>query len=199
MREPVENHASIVALNSRANGARLQGAWPRQLATMSGTGRGTGGTTAIPHAIVLVGVVALAKADAATIGVVAPALRADLHVTDAQLGFWRRSPASPAPCAPCPLAGWWTGGTGRPSSASPWCSGAWPSVWPGFAAGLALLAVARLVSGGVATIARPVSVSLAGDLYHPHRRGRALAALDAGQAAGTGAVLHPRRRWPSTS
>ena len=37
----------------------------------------------------------------------------------------------------------------------------------------------------MATIARPVAVSLAGDLYHPHRRGRALAALDAGQAAGT--------------
>ena len=40
-----------------------------------------------PHAVVLVGVVALAKADAATIGVVAPALRADLHVTDAELGL----------------------------------------------------------------------------------------------------------------
>ena len=31
--------------------------------------------------------VALAKADAATVGVVAPALRADLHLTDAQLGL----------------------------------------------------------------------------------------------------------------
>src|SRR5262249_13122201 len=55
----------------------------------------------------------------------------------------------------------------------------------GFATGLALLAFARLLSGGVATIARPVAVSLTGDIYDPDRRGRALANLDAGQAAGT--------------
>jgi MFS family permease len=55
----------------------------------------------------------------------------------------------------------------------------------GLATGFVLLAAARLVSGGVATIARPVAVSLAGDLYRPEHRGRALAALDAGQAAGT--------------
>jgi MFS family permease len=56
----------------------------------------------------------------------------------------------------------------------------------GFATGVLLLGLARLVSGAFATVARPATVSLAGDLYHPLRRGRALAALDAGQAAGVG-------------
>ncbi len=37
----------------------------------------------------------------------------------------------------------------------------------------------------MATIARPVAVSLAGDIYDPGYRGRALAVLDAGQAVGT--------------
>jgi MFS family permease len=55
----------------------------------------------------------------------------------------------------------------------------------GFAEGIVFLAVARLVSGGVATIARPLAVSLAGDLYNAEYRGRALAALDTGQAVGT--------------
>ena len=139
-----------------------------------------------PHAIVLVGVVALAKADAATIGVVAPALRADLHVTDAQLGLL--AALSSVTGALCALpAGGLVDRRHRPALIA-----VAVVLWSlalglaGFATGLALLAVARLLSGGVATIARPVSVSLAGDLYHPHRRGRALAAIDAGQTAGTG-------------
>jgi MFS family permease len=55
----------------------------------------------------------------------------------------------------------------------------------GFAEGIVLLAVARMISGGVSTVARPVAVSLTGDLYRPQVRGQALATLDAGQAVGT--------------
>ena len=86
-----ENPSKITPPSSRSIceriGARLRARGRDDCGPLSRTGRGTGGTSRYPHAIVLVGVVALAKADAATIGVVAPALRADLHVTDAQLGL----------------------------------------------------------------------------------------------------------------
>jgi MFS family permease len=139
-----------------------------------------------PHAAVLVGVVALAKADAATIGVLAPALRADLHVTDAELGLL--AALSSLTGALCALpAGGLVDRRHRPL-----IIGAAVALWSlalgfaGLATGVLLLGLARLVSGAFATVARPAAVSLAGDLYHPNRRGRALAALDAGQAAGTG-------------
>jgi MFS family permease len=139
-----------------------------------------------PHVVVLVGVVALAKADAATIGVVAPALRADLHVTDAELGLL--AALSSITGALCALpAGGLVDRRHRPL-----IIGAAVALWSlalgfaGLATGVLLLGLARLVSGGFATVARPATMSLAGDLYHPERRGRALAALDAGQAAGTG-------------
>ena len=112
----------------------------------------------------------LAKADAATIGVVAPALRADLHVTDAQLGLL--AALSSVTGALCALpAGGLVDRRHRPADHG---RGRRP-VEPG--PGSRRLRhrvrccwrVARLVSGGFATVARPVSVSLAGDLYHPHR------------------------------
>jgi MFS family permease len=141
------------------------------------------------NGIIIVGVVALAKADAATIGAVAPSLRSALNLTDAKLGLLAAlSSATGALCA-LPAGGLVDRRRRR------LIIGVAVMVWSlalgvaGLATGFALLAAARLVSGGVATIARPVSVSLAGDLYRPQRRGRALAALDAGQAAGTAACF----------
>ncbi|MDA8044073.1 MAG: MFS transporter, partial [Actinomycetota bacterium] len=55
----------------------------------------------------------------------------------------------------------------------------------GFARGFLLLAVARILSGGIATVARPVAVSLTGDFFQLAERGKALATLDTGQAVGT--------------
>jgi MFS family permease len=135
--------------------------------------------------IIIVGVVALAKADAATIGVVAPSLRSALHLTDARLGILAAlSSVTGALCA-LPAGGLVDRRHRRAVIRVAVLVWSLALGVAGFAAGFAVLAIARLVSGGVATIARPVSVSLAGDLYHPERRGRALAALDAGQAAGT--------------
>jgi MFS family permease len=125
-----------------------------------------------------VGVVALAKADAATVGAVAPALRSALHLTDARIGLLASLGGGTGALCALP-AGGLVDRRHRPA-----IIGIAVVLWSA-ALGLALLAVARLVSGGVATIARPVAVSLAGDLYRPEHRGRALAALDAGQAAGT--------------
>lgn len=135
--------------------------------------------------IIIVGVVALAKADAATIGVVAPALRSDLHLTDAQLGLL--AAVSSVTGAMCALPAGGLVDRRNRAAVIVIAVTAWSLALgvAGFAGGLFLLAAARLVSGGVASIARPVSVSLTGDLYRPDRRGRALAALDAGQAAGT--------------
>jgi MFS family permease len=141
------------------------------------------------NGVIIVGVVALAKADAATIGVVAPSLKSALHLTDAGLGLLAAlSSATGALCA-LPAGGLVDRRQRRV------IIGVAVVVWSlalgvaGLATGFALLAIGRLVSGGVASVARPVSVSLAGDLYVPERRGRALAALDAGQAAGTAACF----------
>jgi MFS family permease len=134
---------------------------------------------------VIAAIVGLAKADAAAIGVVAPELRDHLHVTAAQLGLLASLGAVTGALAALPagtlvdrrrrvfivtvaLVGW-SLGLGL----------------AGFAAGLALLALSRVLSGGISTVARPVAVSLAGDFYVSARRGRALAVLDAGQAVGT--------------
>ncbi len=185
VRETVEDHVSIVAL---IYGKTVQdfGRLALTTETTEPGRRWQRWESRYPHAVVLVGVVALAKADAATIGVVAPALRADLHVTDAELGLL--AALSSITGALCALpAGGLVDRRHRPL-----LIGGAVALWSlalgfaGLATGLLLLAVARLVSGAVATVARPATVSLAGDLYHPHQRGRALAALDAGQAAGTG-------------
>lgn len=127
----------------------------------------------------------MAKADAAAMGVVAPALRSNLHITAAELGLLGSLAAGTGALAALPagtlvdrrhrimvvtiaLVGWSLAlGTA------------------GFAHGLFLLAVARVLAGGISTVARPVAVSLAGDFYTLVDRGRALATLDAGQAVGT--------------
>ena len=135
--------------------------------------------------VIIAAVVGLAKADAAAIGAVAPALKSELHITAAQLGLLGSLAAATGALAALPagtlvdrrhrimvltvaLVGW---------------SVALGTV--GFAQGLLLLALARTVSGGIATVARPVAVSLIGDFYQVAYRGRALAILDTGQAVGT--------------
>jgi MFS family permease len=135
--------------------------------------------------VIIASIVGLAKADASVVGVVAPALKSDLHITTAELGLVASlASASSAVCA-LPAGGMvdrrhrvavaivalviWSAALGL----------------AGFATGVLLLAFGRVVGSGVATIARPVSVSLAGDIYDPSYRGRALAFLDAGQAIGT--------------
>lgn len=118
-------------------------------------------------------------------GVVAPALRDHLHITDAKLGLLASLAALAGAVAALP-AGAVVDRRHRVTvitlSALAWSAGLGLA---GFARGLLLLALARVISGGVATVARPLAVSLAGDLYEPHERGKALAGLDAGQAAGT--------------
>jgi MFS family permease len=135
--------------------------------------------------VVIASVVALAKADAAAIGVVAPALRTDLHLTVAQLGLTAGLASGTG--ALCALPAGTLVDRRRRTAVLAIALVLWSLALgvAGFATGLALLAVARAASGGVATVARPVAVSLAGDLYHPSVRGRALANLDAAQAVGT--------------
>jgi MFS family permease len=135
--------------------------------------------------LVIASVVGLAKADAATVGVVAPALRSDLHITAAQLGII--ASISSGTGAICALpAGGLVDRRHRAVVVTVALVG-WSLALgiAGFATGLALLAAARLISGGIATVARPVAVSLAGDIYPAEDRGRALATLDTGQALGT--------------
>jgi MFS family permease len=137
------------------------------------------------NGLVIAAVVGLAKADAATVGVVAPALRTHLHITEAQLGVLGSLASGTGALCALP-AGSLVDRRHRVAVLTV-ALVLWSLAlgFAGFATGILLLAVARLVSGGVATIARPVAVSLAGDIYKAHDRGRALAALDTGQAIGT--------------
>lgn len=142
------------------------------------------GVPALRHGLVIVAVVALAKADAAAIGTVAPSLRSALHLDDAQLGALASVASGTGALCALP-AGTLVDRRHRPAIVA-----AALALWSatlglaGLATGFAFLAAVRLVSGGMATIARPVAVSLAGDAYPPDRRASALAVLDAGQAAG---------------
>ena len=134
---------------------------------------------------VIATVVGLAKADAAALGVVAPELRSHLHVTEAGLGLLASLAAATGALAALP-AGTLVDRRHRVMVLTIALIG-WSLALglAGFATGLVLLGAARVLSGGIATVARPVAVSLAGDFYRTEHRGRALAVLDAGQAIGT--------------
>lgn len=135
--------------------------------------------------LAIAAVVGLAKADAAAVGAVAPALRAELHVTDAQFGFLGSAAAVTG--ALCALPAGTVVDRRHRILAVTVALVLWSLALggAGFATGVVALGAARVVSGGVATIARPVAVSLAADLYVPERRARAFAGLDVGQAVGT--------------
>jgi MFS family permease len=135
--------------------------------------------------LVIAAVVGLAKADAAAVGVVAPALKTHLHITTAQLGLLGSLAATTGALAALP-AGTLVDRRHRIMVLTVALIG-WSLALglAGFAAGLLLLGLARVVSGGIATVARPVAVSLIGDFYQVAYRGRALAVLDTGQAVGT--------------
>jgi MFS family permease len=137
------------------------------------------------QSIVIAAVVGLAKADSAAMGVVAPALRTHLHVTPADLGILGSLASVTGALAALP-AGTLVDRRHRISVLTVALVG-WSVALglAGFARGLLLLAVARILSGGIATVARPVAVSLAGDLFAVADRGGALAVLDTGQAVGT--------------
>jgi len=141
-------------------------------------------TTRWRNGLIIASVVGLAKADAAAVGVVAPALRSDLHITTAQLGLVASLASGTGAFCALPAGG--LVDRRRRTTVVVVALVIWSLALGlvGFAEGLALLVAARIVSGGVATIARPVAVSLAGDIYSAQDRGRALATLDAGQAIG---------------
>lgn len=134
---------------------------------------------------VIATVVGLAKADAAAIGVVAPELKTHLHITASELGLLASLAAATGALAALP-AGTLVDRRHRVMVLTIALVG-WSLALglAGFATGLVLLGAARVLSGGIATVARPVAVSLAGDFYRTEQRGRALAVLDAGQAIGT--------------
>ena len=133
---------------------------------------------------VLVSLLALAKADGAIIGVVAPALRSEFDLDDARLGLL--ASLSSVTGALCALpAGRLVDRRRRPLVISV-ALAAWSIALgvAGLATGLAVLVLARLVSSGIASVARPAAVSMVGDAYPATRRGEVLGALDAGQTAG---------------
>jgi MFS family permease len=137
------------------------------------------------YSLTIAAVVALAKADASTVGVVAPSLKSSLDLTDAQIGLLASMGAGMGALCALP-AGQLVDRRHRVVVLTLALVG-WSAFLglAGLATGFLLLAVARLISGGVATVARPVSVSLSGDLFDVRDRGMALAALDAGQTVGT--------------
>jgi MFS family permease len=133
---------------------------------------------------VLVSLLALAKADSAIIGVVAPALRTEFHLDDARLGLLASLSAVTGALCALP-AGGLIDRRRRPVVISV-ALVAWSLALgvAGLATGIAVLVLARLVGSGIASVARPAAVSLVGDAYPPDRRGAVLGALDAGQTGG---------------
>lgn len=118
-------------------------------------------------------------------GVIAPELRTHLHITEAELGLLASLAAATGALAALP-AGTLVDRRHRVLVVTIALVG-WSLALglAGFAGGVVLLAAARVLSGGISTVARPVSVSLAGDFYQLTDRGKALATLDTGQAIGT--------------
>jgi MFS family permease len=134
--------------------------------------------------LVIAAVLGLAKADAGAMGVVAPALKTNLHITTAQLGLLASLAAATGAMAALP-AGTVVDRRHRIMVLTVALVG-WSLALglAGLADGILILALARILSGGIATVARPAAVSLTGDFFHVADRGKALATLDTGQAAG---------------
>lgn len=134
--------------------------------------------------VLLVVAVALARADGGLVGAVAPALRHDLGINDARLGLLASlASVSGAVCA-LPAGRLVDRRSRRVVLGLALVGWSLALGVAGVAAGVALFALARLVSGALSTVARPAAVSLLAEHSPPLRRGRALAFLDAGQSAG---------------
>ena len=135
--------------------------------------------------LVIALLVGLAKADGAAIGVVAPALESDLHITTAEIGLLASLGAITGALAALP-AGSMVDRRHRVAVITV-ALVVWSLVLgvAGLATGFVVLAVARVISGGVATVARPAAVSMTGDTFEPAERGRALAVLAVAGVVGT--------------
>lgn len=136
---------------------------------------------------VLVGAVALARADAGLVGALAPELRRSLSLDDTQIGLLASLASVTGACSALP-GGFLVDRRSRRAVLA-----AALLVWSlalgvaGLAAGFAVLAAGRLVSGATSSVARPGAVSVIGDGYGLDARTRALARLDATEAAGAAA------------
>ena len=139
------------------------------------------------RALVIALLVGLAKADGAAVGVVAPALESDLHVSTAQIGLL----AFPGRCYRGTFRS--TGGSlvdrRRRVVIITVSLVAWSLALglAGLATGFVILCLARLLSGGVASVARPAAISIAGDSFEAAERGRAVAVLAVAGVLGSAA------------
>jgi MFS family permease len=127
---------------------------------------------------------ALARADSGLVGAVAPELRRALGLSDFRLGLLAASTSVAGAVCSLP-AGWLVDNKSRRIVLGFGLIG-WSVALglAGLASGLVLFATCRIVSGCIASVARPGAVSLVSETCPSGRRARALAGLDAAQALG---------------
>jgi MFS family permease len=133
---------------------------------------------------VLVGAVSLARTDAGLVGALAPVLRRDLQLSTFRLGLLASASSIVGAAVALPagrLADTRNRGRLLLASVALW---ALATAVAGSATNLAILFGARLFGGAVASVARPVAVSVLGDRHGPDERVGVLSRLDAGQNLG---------------
>lgn len=139
--------------------------------------------------VVFAGVLALNTADLATVGAVAGELRADLHISNAQIGLLAAAPSITAALATLPL------GVLADRVCRTRLLAAAIVVWSvvmaasGLAGSFAVLLVTRAALGAVSATAGPTLASLTGDFFRPAERGRIYGLILSGELIGAGAGL----------
>ncbi len=139
--------------------------------------------------VVFAGVLALNTADLATVGAVAGELRADLHISNAQIGLLAAAPSITAALATLPL------GVLADRVCRTRLLAAAIVVWSvvmaasGLAGSFTALLATRGALGAVSATAGPTLASLTGDYFRPAERGRIYGLMLSGELIGAGAGL----------
>jgi MFS family permease len=130
-------------------------------------------------------VLALASADAATIGAVAAQLEPDLHIGNTEVGLLNSVTLLAGAAAVLPV-GFLVDRVKRVPMLSI-SIGLWSAamLWSGFAGSYGHLLIARVALGAVTATAGPAIASLTGDYFPARERGRVYGYILGGEVAGT--------------
>jgi predicted MFS family arabinose efflux permease len=145
-----------------------------------------GGSVRLRVIVLFVGVEALASADTATVGSVAPQLEHSLHVTTGEIGIIAAVAALAGAVGTIP-AGMLTDRTNRVRLLSLsillWCAA---QVASAFATSFMMLVLTRVALGAVTATAGPTIASLTGDYFPTRERGRIWGLILTGELIGGG-------------
>src|ERR1700712_3080249 len=178
---------SMADERSRRVGATVAGAIAR-LGRMGGRAltNTIGGAERTRIVVLLASVLALASADASTVGAAASHLRSSLHISNTDIGLLVSVTSLVAAVASLPF------GVLADRVRRTWLLGAaialWgvAMIWSATVPSFGQLLLARLFLGGVTAAAGPVVASLVGDYFPASERGRIYGFILAGELVGAG-------------